>query len=220
MLDVHPPHSPTHTWRDFLLHIATIVVGLLIAIGLEQTVEYFHHRRQLYEAREAIHAELEYNDKLLQESLTILFSTQQTMQRNAALLRDPNTPAGTPTSALIYDDWGVGYPRSNAWQDAKANGAVEFMAPGERARADFIYGDSDLAEKFIMSWLEDNNIAAALAHRAPTIAGLTPQEREQLLQVTARTEADLVSCAILITTDQHAIQRYLSFPAQSGKQVR
>ena len=37
MLDVHPPHEVTHTWKDFFIHIATIVVGLLIAIGLEQS---------------------------------------------------------------------------------------------------------------------------------------------------------------------------------------
>lgn len=28
MLDVHPPHEATHTWTDFFIHIATIVVGL------------------------------------------------------------------------------------------------------------------------------------------------------------------------------------------------
>ncbi len=39
MLDVHPPEHTPHTWRDFFLHIATIVIGLLIAIGLEQSVE-------------------------------------------------------------------------------------------------------------------------------------------------------------------------------------
>ena len=39
MLDVHPPHEAAHSWKDFLIHIATIVVGVLIAIGLEQTVE-------------------------------------------------------------------------------------------------------------------------------------------------------------------------------------
>jgi hypothetical protein len=46
MLDVHPPHAPTHTWRDFLIHIATICVGLLIAIGLEQTVEALHRAHE------------------------------------------------------------------------------------------------------------------------------------------------------------------------------
>ncbi len=34
MLDVHPPHAPTHTWKDFFIHIATIVIGLIIAVGL------------------------------------------------------------------------------------------------------------------------------------------------------------------------------------------
>jgi hypothetical protein len=46
MLDVHPPHEPIDTWRGFFIHIATIVIGLLIAISLEQTVEFFHHREQ------------------------------------------------------------------------------------------------------------------------------------------------------------------------------
>jgi hypothetical protein len=52
MLDVHPPHHAATTWRDFFIHIATIVLGLCIAVGLEQTVEYFHQRHQLHELRE------------------------------------------------------------------------------------------------------------------------------------------------------------------------
>ena len=39
MLDVHPPHEAAHSWKDFFIHIATIVVGLLIAVSFEQTVE-------------------------------------------------------------------------------------------------------------------------------------------------------------------------------------
>jgi hypothetical protein len=46
MLDVHAPHEPIHTWKSFVIHIATITIGLLIAVGLEQLVEYFHHRHQ------------------------------------------------------------------------------------------------------------------------------------------------------------------------------
>ncbi len=46
MLDVHPTHSTTHTWRDFFIHIATIAVGLLIALCLEQTVEALHRHHE------------------------------------------------------------------------------------------------------------------------------------------------------------------------------
>jgi hypothetical protein len=49
MLEAHAPHQAIHTWADFFVHIATIVLGLLIAVGLEQTVEYSHHRHQRLE---------------------------------------------------------------------------------------------------------------------------------------------------------------------------
>ena len=53
MLDVHPAHHAASSWKEFFIHIATIVLGLLIAVGLEQTVEYFHHRHELAEVRES-----------------------------------------------------------------------------------------------------------------------------------------------------------------------
>jgi len=59
MLDVHPPEHPAHTWRDFIIHIATIAVGLLIAIGLEQTVEAIHRAHERRDLRESLRRESE-----------------------------------------------------------------------------------------------------------------------------------------------------------------
>ena len=56
MLDIHPAHHAAGTWREFSIHIATIVLGLLIAIGLEQIVESIHQHYQLRETREALAA--------------------------------------------------------------------------------------------------------------------------------------------------------------------
>lgn len=211
MLDVHPPHTPTHTWRDFLLHIATIVVGLLIAVGLEQLVETLHHRHQLHEARRAIHVELEANAKSIARNIATLGQAQQAMQRNAAVLRETNATGNIASSSLTYE-WRMAYPRSNAWQDAKANGAVSYMAADERARVGYIYGDIDLSQIFAMSYLQDNNVAAAIAHRSSTLAGLTAQDRDQLLKATSDTEGQIVSCAALLTFDLRAIKEYLSLP--------
>ena len=63
MLDVHPAHHAASTWRDFFIHIATIVLGLLIAIGLEQTVERIHQHYQLRETRETLERERKANEK-------------------------------------------------------------------------------------------------------------------------------------------------------------
>lgn len=35
MLDVHAPYEALQTWKGFVIHIATICIGLLIAIALD-----------------------------------------------------------------------------------------------------------------------------------------------------------------------------------------
>ncbi len=59
MLDVHAPHEAVHTWKGFFIHIANIFIGLLIAIALEQTVEFFHHHHEVAETRVALHEEMQ-----------------------------------------------------------------------------------------------------------------------------------------------------------------
>jgi hypothetical protein len=55
MLEPHIPHGPIHGWRGFLIHIGAIVIGLLIAVGLEQSVEALHHRHQRLQLEEQMH---------------------------------------------------------------------------------------------------------------------------------------------------------------------
>jgi hypothetical protein len=61
MLDIHPAHHAASTWRDFFIHIATIVLGLLIAIGLEQSVEALHRLHERHALEAALHTEAEEN---------------------------------------------------------------------------------------------------------------------------------------------------------------
>lgn len=51
-MEVHPPDHPIFTWKQFLIHMATVCLGLLIALGLEQGVEalHRHHERHQLEA--------------------------------------------------------------------------------------------------------------------------------------------------------------------------
>ena len=65
MLEPHAPHEAIQTWRGFFIHIATIVVGLVIAVGLEQAVEYFHHRHQRNYLEEQMREVLENDIKLI-----------------------------------------------------------------------------------------------------------------------------------------------------------
>ena len=60
-MHVHLP-KPLHGWREFLGEVGIIVVGVLIALGGEQTAEYFHQRAEPRDAEDAMVAELRDDD--------------------------------------------------------------------------------------------------------------------------------------------------------------
>jgi hypothetical protein len=60
-VDVHVPEKSIRTWKDFLLHLLTITIGLFIALTLEAAVESMHHRHLVREARANLRSEIEIN---------------------------------------------------------------------------------------------------------------------------------------------------------------
>src|SRR4029078_7149687 len=53
----HVP-KPLHGWREFAGEVGIIVIGVLIALGVEQVVQTVHDRRVADESRRAINLEL------------------------------------------------------------------------------------------------------------------------------------------------------------------
>ena len=56
-MDIHKPKA-SHSWREFLIEIGTIICGILIALGLEQVAEWAHWQEKAHAARTSIHKEL------------------------------------------------------------------------------------------------------------------------------------------------------------------
>jgi hypothetical protein len=143
MLDVHPPHSPTHTWKDFFIHIATIVIGLLIAVGLEQTVEYLHHRNQIAETREALRIEREQNRLHFalsnKEFHRQLAATQDNLTAMVYLQQHPGTPTANLPQPVVWHLFSQSFNVS-AWQTAQQSAVTTLMPTDEvRRDADFYH---------------------------------------------------------------------------------
>jgi hypothetical protein len=98
MLDVHAPHESIHGWKDFFVHIATIVIGLLIAIGLEQTVEFFHHRHQAREGLELLRRET--NGKVLEFNARVLALTGPQHRADIGVIQRLRTGVPRPGDRL------------------------------------------------------------------------------------------------------------------------
>ena len=144
MLDVHPPHHATHGWRDFFIHIATITVGLLIAVGLEQSVEQLDHRHQRHELEEQLHAEAERNLDLVHRNILRLKAMNSWAESAIVALNTAPVvngqikrsvlPAPQKFNGSIWD------PSRTVWTVAKASGAVALLPEDEAqvyARIDF-----------------------------------------------------------------------------------
>src|SRR3982750_4294577 len=61
-MHVHLP-KPLHGWREFIGEVGVIVLGVLIAIALEQLVESIHWRNQVGEARTALGEEMAHTNR-------------------------------------------------------------------------------------------------------------------------------------------------------------
>ncbi|HEY3813753.1 MAG TPA: hypothetical protein VGL66_11055 [Caulobacteraceae bacterium] len=59
-MDIHKP-KPVHGWREFLSEIGIIVLGVLIALALDQTVEWLHVQSEVAETRAALKVEISRN---------------------------------------------------------------------------------------------------------------------------------------------------------------
>jgi hypothetical protein len=167
MLDVHPPHHPTHTWKEFFIHIATITVGLLIAVGIEQTVEYLHHRHQLEEVRAQLAEERELDARILNYDKAIDQQMDAELAADVALLERRAAGDKTPLVGRLHYKWFGVAIRDGAWQSAKQSSAISLMSEPEVAVYSYRYFDfasSTQASLVLFPTLEE---AAAIVRGTP-----------------------------------------------------
>jgi len=142
MLDVHPAHHAASSWKEFFIHIATIVLGLLIAIALEQTVEYFHHRREISEVREELRGEREANKNFFKTETTNWRWETAELENNLMVLdyleKHPGTPDEKLPGALLWFHGSA--PSAQAvWSAAKNSEATRLMNREEIQQYEDIY---------------------------------------------------------------------------------
>jgi hypothetical protein len=126
MIDVHPPENGIHGPRDFFLHLLTITVGLLIAIGLEQSVEAMHHRNQRKEAETNIREELQANRELLESAGPVRDQEVKTLIAGAKYL-DAKIAGENPPAHTFVASFSEAPGRDAAWRTASSTGVLDYM---------------------------------------------------------------------------------------------
>ncbi len=194
-MEVHPPEHPIHTVREFLIHMFAIILGLLIAIGLEQTVEAIHHRHQRHRLEEDFRNEAARNARILQKHLDV--NIPELVQFHAELNA---VRAAVPHGGFVDlqlppeqpGDKGLMYaPERNVWPVASFTGAVALLPEAEAqayAYLDFQAGeDARDVERIrdVSAQLARFSLATGHDVRPGVHLHLTLAQRDDLLTVLA-----------------------------------
>lgn len=140
MIEVHLPRK-LHGFGEFLIHLFTITVGLLIAVQIESFVEWRHHLHLAEEARAALRAEIEHNLKDLKAVQPGLKAWRESIDDDLEVMQriqDNPNDAKAQRAGLTVNSNGLTL-RDTAWRTAQSTGALAYMPYEEAAHYSTIY---------------------------------------------------------------------------------
>jgi hypothetical protein len=154
MLDVHAPDHEISGPRDFFVHLFTITIGLLIALGLEAGVEAVHHRNQRKEAETLIRREIQHNLDQLHDGApqAIAELHQMTLVLQTLEDRAQSQPGVLHENDFIFHEAPI---QDAAWRTANSTGAVTYMDYAEVERFSDAYKEQAMLQSMEEQALED-----------------------------------------------------------------
>jgi hypothetical protein len=149
MLDVHSPHGAAHSWKEFWIHLGTISLGLLIAIGLEQGVETIHRLQERHRLEADLQLEAKKNLILMDIDnqyfdatrpwLIQLRSKVDAMRESVGKLKFDYLPA--PKTR------GLWWPDAPYWNTAKESAEVGLLPRDEAGMYDLVYAEQGVMKE-------------------------------------------------------------------------
>ena len=193
MIDLHPPHHGPMTLRDFFIHLFIVVLGILIAIGLEQTAEVIHHHHQRQQLEQDLRAEAERNVGTIQANEKNFADYMAWYRDILKAGREAQPTAGFVTFVIPPRVRAqiAQRPMDNVWPAATASGAVAVLPREEIETFGRINTYAEFADQIAgarqAALLTQNAVLSRLGlSLAPdTTLRMTPQDRDELMRALA-----------------------------------
>jgi hypothetical protein len=158
MHEAHEPEGPVFTWREIITHISIITVGLLIALGIDQTAEYFHHQHQLAEARQQLADEFKINlfqFKANKDYMKLIIPMCQDDIKLLHYLRQHPGATQDKWPAQFKLESPYYYFDDYAWDNLKQSPVFDYMPYSEQNRIGAFYWEANLANKNLLTLHEE-----------------------------------------------------------------
>jgi hypothetical protein len=189
-MEIHAPHEPIHTKKDFFIHLFTITVGLLIALSLEGLVEYAHNRHLVHEARENIRRELQLNHEAALSDLAGIQKKIDRQKLNIDSIHGLMTN-GKNFHGSVQNTWDFNSLNDSAWKTARETGALGYMPYDEVQRYADLYMLEGLVNDSSIAIAKQDFTAAAPFDMGYDVDKLPQEEYLRLLHDNANIEVQI-----------------------------
>jgi len=205
MLDVHAPHQTVHTWKDFLVHIAAIAIGLLLALALENLAGYVHERRQLTEARRELAMEVAENRHSL--TLNLIEASRIERELDADLKVIQAVRLHAPLGSAEFD-YSVRFyaTKDGPWQAVRQNGSLNLMPYEELQTLAWFHGILTSVMESMHAFETTVHIGAAIAASAPADK-LNEHDLDELAGKTMEAQGRLVNLRMFLGFEEDGLGR-------------
>ena len=153
-MEIHKP-KPIHNWRELLTEIGVVVIGVCIALGAEQAVEWVHWRAQVLEAREVISTELNTNLGGAVARLRTRECTERRLDELSMILDEAAKKGALPAVGDVSIPPRFGWP-SGAWESVMASQTATHFPRKLLADIAFAYKLNqrleDIGTQELLSW--------------------------------------------------------------------
>ncbi len=192
MLDVHPPDHAIHGKRDFFIHLLTITVGLLIALGLEAGVEALHHRGERREAEAALREEITHNRDTLTRMQKETDRERNDLINVLGYLKDLRE--GKPGDANVLNfTFNVDPLDSAAWQTASTTGALSYIDGAKLQRYSEAYQSQHVLEAAIAAAFSHEDVLETYGARGKDPREMKPKDIESAIHDARQVLADVLT---------------------------
>jgi hypothetical protein len=145
-MEIHAPHHPIMSLREFLVHLAMVTLGILIALGLEQSVEAYHHAHLAQEAHDNMMTEIRENKKELDEHLAKLAEAKKEREDDLEVI--DQLLAHKPLKELHMSlNFSGATLNSASWTTAATVGATAFMEYADVKRFAEVYKKQEFFDR-------------------------------------------------------------------------
>ena len=170
-MEIHKPHA-AKSWKEFFVELGTIVTGILIAISLEQLVEYVHWRHEVEIGRTAIVAEIAANDRFFIRRIAIAPCMDKMMGEAQSIIDSLDARTKPPAFSVFHGGPGS-LLSSSEWESERSSQALTHFPRQELALMSRYYAQ---LPQFTI-WMDDESAAwsdLSVLNKPP--AGLGPSD--------------------------------------------